>query len=265
MNELQILTEKEVLGRTFRIYGDAENPLFLARDVAEWIEYAKTGAGSFDVSRMLSTLDEDEKLIRKIFVAGQNRDMWFLTEDGLYETLMQSTKPIAKQFKSEVKRILKEIRRTGGYVNDDEQFIGTYLPFADEQTKLMFRATLSTVKTLNARLEGERPKVLFAEAVETSQTSILIGDLAKILKQNGVEIGAKRLFAWLRENDYLMKTNTSRNLPTQRAMELGLFEIKERTVNNPDGSILVTRTTKVTGKGQTYFVNQFLSPKRAVQ
>ncbi len=108
MNELQIIEEREVLGREFRIYGDFENPLFLAKDVAEWIEHS-------DVSTMLKGIDENEKLIQTIFVSGQNRDMWFLTEDGLYEVLMLSRKPIAKEFKKQVKEILKTIRKTGSY------------------------------------------------------------------------------------------------------------------------------------------------------
>ena len=115
MNELQIIEEREVLGREFRIYGDFENPLFLAKDVAEWIDYGKKSNGSYDVNSMLRMVDEDEKLMRKIFVSGQNRDMWFLTEDGLYEVLMLSTKPIAKEFKKQVKEILKTIRKTGSY------------------------------------------------------------------------------------------------------------------------------------------------------
>lgn len=115
MKELKIIKQQEVLGKDFKVYGDFENPLFLAKDVAEWIEYNKTKYGYYDTSTMLRTIDEDEKLLRTIFRAGQNREMWFLTEDGLYEVLMQSRKPIAKQFKKKVKEILKEIRKTGQY------------------------------------------------------------------------------------------------------------------------------------------------------
>ncbi len=114
------------------------------------------------------------------------------------------------------------------------------------------------VQKLQLKVEQDKPKVLFAQAVETAKTSILIGDLAKILKQNGIQTGQKRLFEQLRQEGYLMKDGQSRNMPTQRAMEMGLFEVKESTVNNPDGSIRVTKTTKVTGKGQTYFVNKYL-------
>lgn len=114
------------------------------------------------------------------------------------------------------------------------------------------------VQKLQLKVEQDKPRVLFAQAVETAKTSILIGDLAKILKQNGIQTGQKRLFEQLRQEGYLMKDGQSRNMPTQRAMEMGLFEVKESTVNNPNGSIRVTKTTKVTGKGQTYFVNKYL-------
>lgn len=127
----------------------------------------------------------------------------------------------------------------------------------------MANRTLDNIKADNERLalqlKENEPLVLFAKAVETSHTSILIGDLAKLIKQNGVEIGQKRLFAWLRNNGYLIKSGNSVNMPTQKAMELGLFEVKERTINNPDGSVRITKTTKVTGKGQTYFINKFLT------
>lgn len=114
------------------------------------------------------------------------------------------------------------------------------------------------VEELTARITEDKPKVLFANAVETAKTSILIGDLAKLLKQNGIETGQKRLFEQLRQEGFLMKGGTSHNMPTQRSMEMGLFEVKESTVNNPDGSVRINRTTKVTGKGQTYFINKYL-------
>ena len=111
---------------------------------------------------------------------------------------------------------------------------------------------------LEQKIEADKPKVIFADSVSAAKSSILIGDLAKILKQNGVDIGQKRLFGWLRDNGYLIKGGSSRNMPTQRAAEMGLFEVKVSTVNNPDGSIRETKTTKVTGKGQVYFVNKFI-------
>ena len=118
-NELTVIDEREILGKLFRVYGDFENLLFLAKDVAEWIDYNKKSNGSYDVNSMLRMVDEDEKLMRKIFVSGQNREMWFLTEDGFYEVCMQNTKPNAKIFKKEVKKILKTIRKTGMYMSDN--------------------------------------------------------------------------------------------------------------------------------------------------
>ena len=119
------------------------------------------------------------------------------------------------------------------------------------------------VEKLMLENQTMKPKALFADAVETSNTSILIGDLAKLIKQNGVDIGQKRLFAWLRDNGYLMKSGNSKNMPTQMAMDKKLFEIKERTINNPDGSVRITKTPKVTGKGQVYFVNKFCAKGEA--
>ena len=252
---LVVIDEREVLGKEFKIYGDIENPLFLAKDVAEWIDYAKTGKGAFDVSKMLNTVDENEKLNGTIFVSGQNREMKFLTEDGLYEILMQSRKPIAKAFKKEVKQILKTIRLNGMYATDKlldnpDLAIQAFTKLKEEREKR---------KALEIEKEKNRPKVIFAEAVETSKSSILIGDLAKLIKQNGVDIGQKRLFSWLRENGYLIKRQGSDyNMPTQKAMELGLFEIKETAVTHSDGHITVNKTPKVTGKGQIYFINKFV-------
>ena len=117
------------------------------------------------------------------------------------------------------------------------------------------------IKNLETKIEEDKPKVLFADAVAASNTSILVGDLAKLIRQNGAEVGQKRLFDWLRNNGFLIKNGASRNMPTQRSMDMKLFEVKETTINNPDGSIRTTRTPKVTGKGQTYFVNAFLNGK----
>lgn len=139
--------------------------------------------------------------------------------------------------------------------NTPEQVMARALKMADKTIKRLKEQNNELIED-NKRM---KPKALFADAVATSKTSILIGDLAKILKQNGVETGQKRLFAWLRENEYLIKRNGSDyNMPTQKSMELGLFEVKESTINNPDGSVRINRTTKVTGKGQQYFINKFL-------
>lgn len=138
--------------------------------------------------------------------------------------------------------------------NTPEQVMARALKIADQKINHLTEQN----KTLASENEQMKPKALFADAVASADTSILIGDLAKLIRQNGVEIGQKRLFAWMRDNGYLMKGGTSYNMPTHKSMELGIFEVKERTIQNPDGSARITRTTKVTGKGQQYFVNRFL-------
>ena len=132
---------------------------------------------------------------------------------------------------------------------------------ANQLSARMIENYTQKISTLEFTIQQQAPKVLFADAVATSDTSILIGDFAKLIKQNGVDTGQKRLFGYLRESGYLMKQGSSTNMPTQKAMNLGLFEVKERTINNPDGSVRITRTTKVTGKGQQYFINLFLGNK----
>ena len=236
-----------MLGKEFRVYGNFENPLFLAKDVAEWIEHSNS-------TEMLRGVDENEKLNSTILSAGQRREVTMLTEDGLYEVLMQSRKPIAKEFKREVKRILKTIRKHGLYAKEElldnpDIAIAAFKALKEER---------EARKALEAENKQMKPLALFAKSVSASDTSILIGDLAKLLKQNGYDTGQKRLFEELRQRSFLMKSGSSKNLPTQKAMELGLFEVKESTINNPDGSVRVTKTTKVTGKGQVYFVNLFL-------
>ena len=187
MNELKVINEQEVLGKHFAIYGDLENPLFLAKDVASWIEHT-------DITRMVSLVDDGEKLKRTIYDSGQNREMWFLTEDGLYEVLMQSRKPIAKQFKKEVKQILKDIRKHGIYATDN--VIDKIIENPDFGISLLskLKEERAQRKILEQKIEEDRPKVTFANAVATSKTNILIGELAKILKQNGVDIGEKDCF-----------------------------------------------------------------------
>lgn len=254
MEKLQIVEQREVLGKEFKIYGDFENPLFLAKDVAEWIENS-------NVSQMLNVVDETEKALYTMYrVDGSTNKQWFLTEDGLYEVLMQSRKPIAKAFKKEVKIILKEIRKNGGYIatsekDSDEEIMAKALLVAQKTIK----RKNEKIKELEIQMEEDKPKVLFASAVETSKSTILIGEMAKILKQNGIDIGQKRLFSWLRDNGYLIKRNgTDYNMPTQKAMEMKLFEIKETAVTHSDGHITINKTPKITGKGQVYFINKFI-------
>lgn len=256
MNEITVVHEQELLNNTFKIYGTKEDPLFLAKDVSTWIEHSK-------VSMMLESIDAEEKLKETILTSGQKREMWFLTEDGLYEVLMQSRKPIAKQFKKEVKHILKNIRKHGGHLT--EQTIEQALLDPDVLIQLATNIKAEREKRLAAEqavveanriIEAQQPKVLFAESVSASDTSILVREFSKILKQNDIDFGEKRLFHWMRENGYLIKrSGNDYNSPTQRSMEMKLFEIKESTINRTNG-ISIVRTPKITGKGQLYFLDK---------
>ena len=272
-NQISVLKQTELLGQQFRVYGTPEEPLFMAKDVARFIKHS-------DVSMMMRSVDEDEKLIQTLLVSGQNREIWMLTESGLYEVLMQSRKPIAKQFKKGVKAILKEIRTKGGYMvaradETPEEIMARALMLAketiDRQQAALVKAESKNYvlqcqnDALTSMNEGQQrtikflqPGATFAKAVETSEHSILVGELARIIKQNRVEIGQNRLFQWLREKGYLCKKGEMYNQPTQKALQLGLFEIKKTVIQKPNGDSLVTTTTKVTGKGQIYFVNKFL-------
>lgn len=257
MNNLQTIKEQELLGKEFKVYGTLENPLFLARDVAEWIDYSKTSEGYYNTSKMLMSIDEDEKVTITNSNSGGNK--LFLTEDGLYEVLMQSRKQIAKQFKKEVKKILKEIRKTGGYIHTTEDM-------SDDE--IMARALQVAQKTIEKKsreieekdkvIQLQQPKVLFADSVASSDNSILVGELAKLLRQNGIDTGQNRLFDWLRNNGYLIKRKgEDYNTPTQKSVDLGVIETKEGTRVHPDGHTSITKTPKITGKGQIYFINKF--------
>ena len=260
MDELTVFEQREVLGKDFKIYGSIENPLFLAKDVASWIEHK-------NITMMLKTIDEDEKIkIRpkqSLGLVTNNNEYWFLTEDGLYEVLMQSRKPIAKQFKKQVKTILKTIRKHGAYMNEEVLEKALTSPEFLIQLATQLKKEKEQRAKLEKTIEVQKPKVLFAESVNASQTTILVNDLAKLIKQNGVNIGGRRLFEWMRENGYLIKRKgTDWNMPTQYSMELKLFEIKETTHTSADGQIRITKTPKVTGKGQEYFINKFLTERK---
>ena len=189
--------------------------------------------------------------------------MKMITEGDIDRLVIKSQLPQAEKFESWVfDNVLRCIRKNGGYIAGQETL-------SDEE--LMAKALLvannkiaerdAVIQRQQAVIEEQKPKAIFADAVSTSRTSILVGDLAKLICQNGYQIGQKRLFTWMRDNGYLMKSGSSYNMPIQRYVEQGLFEIKESSVQNPDGSVRITRTTKVTGKGQIYFVNRFLQQK----
>ena len=206
MKELQIINQQEVLGKSFKVYGDVENPLFLAKDVAEWIDYSKSN-GRYKVSQMISNIDEDEKGIYNVDTLGGNQNLWFLTEDGLYEVLMQSRKPIAKQFKKEVKKILKQMRLTGGAVLDEEKFIKQYFPSFSEDVKQAMVLDLKHQNELyRQQLEEQQPKVQIADERLLKNGCYTITEINRSL---GLKRG--KLTKWAKEQGYIHKTITEVN------------------------------------------------------
>lgn len=190
---------------------------------------------------------------------GRQQETTFVNEDGLYDVILDSRKPQARAFRKWItSEVLPSIRKHGAYMT--QETIEKALTSPD----FLIQLATNLKEEQQRRIEAERtikanaPKVLFADAVSASQRSCLVAELAKILQQNGINIGQNRLFAWMRKNGYLCSRGQYYNQPTQKAMELGLFELKQTTITKPDGTVLVTTTTKITGKGQVYFVNKFL-------
>lgn len=250
MNELQIFNSEEFgQVRTVEING---KPYFVANDVARALGYVETAKAIRTHCKGVSEMDMPSK--------GGVQRMKIIPEGDIYRLIIRSKLPSAEKFERWVfDEVIPSIRTNGGYIAGQETL-------SDDD--LMAKAILVAQKKIKERdqiieqqkqkIEADRPKTIFADAVSASHTSILIGDLAKLICQNGYQIGQKRLFQWMRGNGYLMVSGSSRNMPKQKYVEQGLFEIKESNVQNPDGSVRITRTTKVSGKGQLYFVNKFL-------
>ena len=253
-NELKIFENPEFGSiRTVEMNGA---PYFVGKDVAEVLGYSDT------FGALKKHVDDEDKQNCQNDSFESNRGLIVINESGLYSLILSSKLPKAKEFKHWVtSEVLPSIRKHGMYATEEllanpDFAIKVFNELKAEREK---RQALETeVKVKEHQIEQDKPKVVFADAVSTAKTSILIGDLAKLIKQNGIDMGQKRLFEWL-TNGYLIKSGSSKNMPIQRYMEQGLFEVKESVVANPDGSSRVTRTTKVTGKGQQYFINFFLT------
>lgn len=255
MNELQIFNLPEFGDiRTVEIDG---KPYFVANDVAKSLGYKRPADAV--------TAHCKGSVKHRYLTEGGEQEVKVIPEGDVYRLISRSKLPSAEKFERWVfDEVIPSIRKNGGYILGQETL-------SDEE--LMAKAILVAQKKIAERdkiiekqrlkIEADKPKTIFADAVSTSHTSILIGDLAKLICQNGVQTGQKRLFQWMRENGYLMKSGASYNMPMQRYIEQGLFEVKESSVQNPDGSVRVTRTTKVTGKGQLYFINKFLGNEMA--
>lgn len=244
MNEVQLFNFESHEVRSLLLNNE---PWFVGKDVAEALGYSKAR------NAIATHIDSEDKKDAPIQgTLGGVQEMTVINESGLYSLVLSSKLPSAKKFKRWVtSEVLPALRKTGQY--QVKELSGQ---------ELMAKALIEAQSVLAAKdkqIEEMKPKALFADAVATSHTSILVGELAKILKQNGIEMGQKRLFAWLREKGYLIKRQgTDYNMPTQKAMDLGLFEIKEGSYVNGSGVNITTKTPKVTGKGQQYFINKFL-------
>lgn len=241
-NNIQIFSNDQFDG--IRAFLDKDEPWFVASDVAKALGYRMA-------SDMTRRLDDDEKGTRLMRTPGGEQEMAVITEAGLYNAVLGSKVPSARDFKRWVTHeVLPALRRDGGYMVARDE--------TPEQT--MARAVLlaqATIDRQRDRIAELEPKALFADAVAASDGTCLVGELAKMMRQNGVEVGQNRLFAMLREDGYLGNVGSNRNVPTQRAMDLGLFRIKETAVTHSDGHVTISRTPKVTGKGQQYFVKRY--------
>lgn len=252
MNEVQIFSFEGNQVRTVEIEGE---PWFVGRDVASVLGYSNPSKA------VIIHVDEEDKQILSSQNGNlgniPNRGLLIVNESGLYSLILSSKLPRAKEFKRWVtSEVIPTIRKHGAYMTDQKAF-----DVVHNKSGLidLLQQAADQLREKNIQIEEMRPKALFADSVSSSSSTISVGDLAKILKQNGINIGSIRLFAWLRDNGYLIKRQGSDyNSPTQYSMERGWFEVKETTFNYPDGRTIVKNTPKVTGKGQQYFVNRFL-------
>lgn len=257
MGEIQIFNNPE-FGQVRVVERNGE-PWFVGKDVAMVLGYV-------DVNKAIAMhVDAEDKLNDKMASSLGQRGGWIINESGVYSLILSSKLPKAKQFKRWVtSEILPAIHKRGAYMTDEA--LEKALTSPDFLIKLATELKTEKDKRLQAeqQIEANKPKVIFADAVSASDNTILIGDLAKLIKQNGQPLGQKRLFSWLRENGYLIKRQgADYNSPTQKAMELGVFKIKETAITHADGHVSVSKTVKVTGKGQQYFINRFLGQQGA--
>lgn len=250
-NELQKFDFKGASLRT--LTDEAGEPWFVAKDVCDVLGYTNASKAIND------HVDQEDKLNNESLSSLGQRGGWLVNESGLYSLVLSSKLPTAKEFKCWVTHdVLPQIRKTGGYIPTSE---------SDSDEDIMARAVLVAQKTIErknqqiaeqqTRIVELEPKARFADAVAASDGTCLVGELAKMLRQNGMDIGQNRLFRLLQADGYLGKSGSNRNVPTQRAMDLGLFRIKETTVTHADGHTTVSRTPKVTGKGQRYFIDRY--------
>lgn len=249
-----------------RVAGTSESPLFCLVDICKVLELQVTPTKNRLKQDGVSLIKGVSKTTNQYGITTEQEvTLTFINEQNLYKVIMRSDKPQAEPFQDWVcGEVLPSIRKHGAYMTNDT--LEKALTSPDFLIQLATNLKEEQRKRIEAELKirSDAPKVLFADAVSTSRRSCLIAELAKILQQNGIKIGQNRLFDWLRKNGYLCQKGQYYNQPSQKSMELGLFEIKQTTINKPDGSVLVSTTTKVTGKGQIYFVDKFLNAQSPV-
>lgn len=241
-NTIEIINRSTLLGHEIDVYGSVDEPLFLAKDVAFWIEHS-------NARMMLASVDEDEKVVRNAYTPGGNQETWFLTENGLYEVLMLSRKPIAKQFKKGVKEILRTIRKTG-------QYSSFQVPKTFAEALMLAAQQQAEIEKKQKQLEEQKPKVKLAEAITTNEMCYPLKDLASILASKGVKIGPNRLRHFLKDNHYLGSRGACYNMPRHQYIEQGLFIVTEEPYTDQFGHANISRTVLVTGKGLEYFINK---------
>lgn len=260
-NEIQPF---EFEGNKVRALADGDEVMFVASDIAKLLGYR-------DAANLARNLDHDERGIHEVSTPSGTQNMTVLTESGLYRAILNREtayvkEPEAQAFVKRFQRwvtheVLPSIRRTGGYIPttdvDDDMTILAKAVMIGQRTMETQKRRIAEQQTRIVELE---PKARFADAVAASDGTCLIGELAKMLRQNGLDIGQNRLFEILRQDGYLGKTGSNRNVPTQKAMDLGLFRIKETAITHSDGHVTINRTAKVTGKGQTYFISRYCPP-----
>lgn len=257
MNDIQTFTYNNNNVRTVQKDGE---PWFVLKDVCSVLEMDTS-----KLKQIADRLEPDEKGRYSVPTLGGNQETWVINESGLYNVILRSDKPEAKPFRKWVtSEVLPSIRKHGAYMTPETLEKMVLTPDFGIRLLTELKAEQDKRKALEATVEEQKPHVLFSNAVSASKTTILIGALAKLLKQNGIDIGQNRLFEWLRQNGFLIKHGDNRNMPTQRAMEMGLFEVKESCHFNPSGYNVVTKTPVVTGKGQCYFINRFLGKQNGV-
>lgn len=242
----QVFTHPE-FGEIRVVRDDGSEPWFVAKDICGMLGYSNASKAIAD------HVDDEDKLNNESLSSLGQRGGWLINESGLYSLILTSKLPGAKRFKRWVTHeVIPAIRRDGGYM----------VARADETPEeTMARAVLiaqATIDRQRRQIDEMRPKALFADAVGASDGTCLVGELAKMLRQNGVEVGQNRLFAWMRDSGYLGKSGSNRNVPTQRAIEMGLFRVKETAITHSDGHVTINRTPKVTGRGQRYFIDKLL-------